>query len=232
MKLNIPEERECKYCHNLFITEESAQVYCSEQCGRDGKNKGRRENRLRKKEALNLVCLYCGKPIIGKNKIKFCNDICKNKYHSQQVVKKFKIIGYPKKSREELDKYNEERRKLRRDFYLYEEHKCKECGIILTLEHYPRTKFCSEKCKIKYFAKTINKRTVIQPLLTKEEAAQNQSPPTQLKEKLILVEIKPGTWIEIPESQKDRIPELIEKHKKINDIKTKIKRPVSWAIIT
>lgn len=211
--------KNCKYCGCSFLGNHN-EKYCSEQCSKDGRNKLRREDRLKKELEKEHKCLHCGNHITkteGKklNK-KFCSNECKVKYHSIKIVEKYKIEGYPQKTKKQKDSFNEERRKIRRDIYIAQEHKCKECGTILTLEHYPKIEFCSTACSVKFHSKVVNR-------INKTS--------TKVKVEMVKIMIKPGTWVEIPKDQQHREEEIRTKYLSMMDIKNKIKGPVSWAVI-
>ena len=169
---------------------------------RDRKNLLRRLNRKKAKASLQLKCLHCGKDIpLEKRSWKFCSDQCKINYHSNLQTERFKREGYPDISRTRRDKLNAEKRRIRRELYLGAEHKCKQCGILLTLEYYPKTEFCSRKCSIKHCSRNHDKRKLAEITLKEKP-----------KEK-ITIRIDAKTWIEVSKGDELSANEFIKKHK-------------------
>jgi len=192
---------------------------------RDRQNFLRREARKKAKAALGLKCKHCDSDIpVGRRSLDFCSDKCKVDYFIKKTTAKYQIEGYPKLTQETRDKKNAGRRERRRKLYVAQEYKCKQCGITLTEEHYPKLEFCSRDCGVKYHSKTANK---IKTKEIKEEIQKEKS-----REKMIHISIDSRTIIEIPESQRDNIEVIKARYIAALDIKNRIKGPVSWAVIT
>ena len=189
---------------------------------RDRYNLYRRESRRKEKASLNLKCLHCGKDIpLERRSLKFCCTECKSRYHTMKIVEKCKVEGYPKVSRKRKDKFNEERRKLRREEYLFKEHKCKECGTTLTLEHYPRTEFCSNKCNIKFHARSVNRFRV------KEEKKE-----PEIRPQTTLIRVDSRTWIQSirGDQEAEKFAEILRKKKEL-ELESLKKAPKQAVII-
>lgn len=142
-RVNVGEERGCEHCGVTYTPQEPRQVYCSKECGVNGR---RVKNGGKRGEPLYFICKHCGKKF--KRKTNSYNVFCSQKCHIEYIQTEptvkicnacgneydYKKHRNPKHCSERCEKKSKEIRSI-----------CKCCGKEFITENKIR-RYCSELC--------------------------------------------------------------------------------------
>lgn len=86
----MKQNRVCRYCGNIFVTDQNAKKFCRKKCSILASKK-------QKKKEKDCLCQWCGEGFSSERKKKFCSALCHSSYMKNMGIYKKTVIKVPVK---------------------------------------------------------------------------------------------------------------------------------------